>query len=89
MISLHFCNAVVLLLQIKTPLPEANPSAFITIGAFIFFMYSLTPFMLLKDLYCAVGILYFLQSCFVKDLDFSNLDAALDGPNTKKSFFSK
>ena len=52
-------------------------------------MYSLTPFMLLKDLYCAVGILYFLQSCFVKDLDFSNLDAALDGPNTKKSFFSK
>lgn len=43
--------------------------------------------MLLKDLYCAVGILYFLQSCFVKDLDFSNLDAALEGPNTKNPFF--
>ncbi len=79
----------VLLLQIETPLPDANPSALITIGVFIFFIYSLTPFILLKDLYCAVGILYFLQSCFVKDLDFSNLDAALDGPNTKKPFFSK
>ena len=58
--------------EIVTPFPAARPSAFITKGYLDFLIKNSASFFLVNMPNFAVGILYFLQSFFVKILDPSS-----------------
>ncbi len=64
-----------------TPLPKASPSAFITIGAPSFFIYSFAFCVSSNTSYFAVGILYFFIKSLENDFDDSICAAFLLGPN--------
>ena len=69
-------------LQIRTPLPSASPSAFNTIGIFTVSRYSNAFFGSSKVSYPAVGMLYFFIKSLENALDPSKIAAFFLGPNT-------
>ena len=76
-------------LQIKTPFPNARPSAFNTIGIFTVSKYANAFLGSSNVSYPAVGILYFFIRSFENALDPSKMAAFFLGPNTFKPSFSK
>ena len=72
---------------IKTPLPAASPSAFITIGIFCFFMYFDAEIESVKVSCFAVKTFPEFKISLQKLFEPSNCEAALQGPNIFKLFF--
>ena len=76
-------------LGIKTPLPEARPSAFTTIGIDDELMIFLASSRELTFQKFAVGIFASCINSFAQDLLNSNFAPSLLGPNTLKSFWRR
>ena len=75
-------------MQIRTPLPRAGPSAFRTTGILHVFTYSRAASGSVKVSYCAVGIWYFFISSLENALEPSMTAAFFRGPKTRSPFAS-
>ena len=87
--SLATLTASFFVLQIKTPLPEANPSTLITNGSEFLSINNFALLKSLKALKFAVGILYLFRNFFENSLEVSNFAAFFEGPKTFIFFFVK